>query len=120
MVVELNKISPAGLRAVFRFGQTRQVRVELDIDITGGDRAEDQLAEITRIIDSSRYHQRLDPDCRECDMQQVLSMIWRCHDQAKMVSRRLITSIRIEEGEGLVRELPGNMMLAESVAAKVM
>lgn len=120
MVVELNTTSPASLRAVFRFGQTLQVRVELDMDITGGDRPEDQLAEITRIIDSSRYQQRLDPDCRECDMQQVLALIWRCHDQAKMVSRRLITSIRIEEGEGLVREFSGNLMLAESAAAKVM
>jgi hypothetical protein len=120
MITEVNATSPASLRAVFRFGQTRQVRVELDIDITGGDRPEDHLAEITRIIDSSRYHQRLDPDCRECDMQQVLTLIWRCHDEAKMVSRRLITSIRIEDGEGLARERPGNIMLAESAAAKVM
>jgi hypothetical protein len=120
MVVEINKTTPASLRAVFYFEQSRQVRIELDIDMTGGDHSEDHLTEITRILDSSRYHQRLDPDCRECEMQQVLNLIWRCHDQAKVASRRLITSIRIEEGEGLVRGLPGNIMLAESATAKVM
>ena len=102
---------------MFYLEQSRQVRIELEIDMTSGDPSEDHLTEITRILDSSRYHQRLDPDCRECDMQQVLNLIWRCHDQAKMVSRGLITSIRIEEGEGL---LPGNLMLAERAAAQVM
>ena len=117
MVVELNTTSPASLRAVFRFGQSRQVRIELDIGFTGGDRSEDHLAEIARIIDSSRHHQRLDPDCGDCDWHQVLNLIRRCHDHAKSVSSNLITSVRIEDGEGATRDVQSNIILAESAEA---
>ncbi|HJQ26530.1 MAG TPA: hypothetical protein VKA60_21625 [Blastocatellia bacterium] len=117
MVVELNTTTPAGLRAVFSFGRSRQVRVELDIGFTGGDRSEDHLAEIARIIDGSRHNQRLDPDCSDCDWHQVLTLIRRCHDLARVASRNLITSIRIEDGEGATREVQSNFMSAGSAAA---
>ena len=117
MIVELNTTSPASLRAVFSFGQSRQVRVELDIGFTGGDRSEDHLAEIARIIDSSRYHQRLAPDCSDSDWHQVLNLIRRCHDHAKLVSSNLITSIRIEDGEGTTGDIESNIILAGSAAA---
>ena len=117
MLVELNTTSPASLRAVFSFGQSRQVRIELDLGFTGGDRSEDHLAEIARMIDSSRYHQRLDPACSDCDWHQVLNLIRRCHDHARIASRNLITSIRIEDGEGTSRDVQSNIILAESAAA---
>jgi uncharacterized protein YqgV (UPF0045/DUF77 family) len=117
MVVELNTTSPASLRAVFCFGHSRQVRVELDIGITGGDRSEDHLAEIARMIDSSRYHQRLDPACSDCDWHQVLNLIRRCHDHARIASSNLVTSIRIEDGEGTSRDVQSNIILAESAEA---
>jgi hypothetical protein len=119
MVVELNTTSPASLRAVFSFGQSRHVRIELDIGFTGGDRSEDHLAEIARIIEGSRHHQTLDPDCSDCDWHQVLTLIRRCHDWARVASRDLITSIRIEDGEGATREVQGNFMSAGSAAAHV-
>jgi hypothetical protein len=117
MVVELNTTSPASLRAVFSFGPSRQVRIELDIGFTGGDRCEDHLAEIARIIDGSRHHQALDPDCSDCDWHQVLTLIRRCHDWARVASRDLITSIRIEDGEGATREVQGNFISAGGAAA---
>jgi hypothetical protein len=121
MITEVNATSPASLRAVFLFGQPLQVRIELDIELVGSrEHPKDHLAEISRIIDVNRFHQRLDPACRECDWYQVLHLIRQCHEQAKLASSNLITSIRIEDGEGLVRELPSNMMLVESAAAKVM
>src|SRR5690242_1707023 len=99
MVIELNNTSPASLRAVFRFGQSRQVWIELDMGFAGGDgRTEDHLAEIARIIECSRYQQRLDPACTDCDWHQVLNLIRRCHDHAQHLAGHLITSIRIEDG----------------------
>ena len=56
MITEVMTISPGSLRAVFSFGQSRQVRIELDIHLTGGqDVAESHWAEIARIIDANRY-----------------------------------------------------------------
>jgi uncharacterized protein YqgV (UPF0045/DUF77 family) len=118
MITELKATSPASLRAVFSFGQSRRVRVELDIGFTGGDdRSEDHLAEIARIIDGNRYHQRLDPACRECDWHQVLNLIRRCHERARLAAGHLITSLRIEDGEWPAGELQSSIKLAESAAA---
>jgi len=118
MVVKLNVTSPASLSAVFRFGQSRQVRIELDIGFIGdGDCNEANLDEIIRIIDGSRYHQRLDPACIDCDWYQVLELIRRCHDQARFVSDRLITNIRIEDGVSTAEELQRQVIPAESAVA---
>ena len=118
MITELSTTSPASLRARFSFGQARPVRIELDIGFTGSDeRSEAHLSEIARIIDGSRFHQRSDPACRECDWHQVLNLIRRCHDEMRLASIRLITTIRIEEGEPATRELQASNMLAESAAA---
>ncbi len=118
MKTELKASTPASLRAVFRFGQSRQVRVELDISFTGGgDRSEDPLAEIARIIDGNRHHQRLDPACRECEWHQVLDLVRRCHELASLVSGRLVTSVRIEEGGGEHPELESSAVLTKSAAA---
>ena len=118
MITELKTTSPTSLRAVFSFGQSRRVRIELDIGFTGGDdRPEDHLAEIARIIDGNRYHQRLDPACGECDWDQVLNLIRRCHERARLAAGHLITSLRIEDGEWPVRELQSSLKLAESATA---
>ena len=102
---------------MFSFGHSRQVRIELDIGFTGDDRSEDHLAEIARIIDSSRYHQRLDPACSDCDWHQVLNLIRRCHDHARLASGRFITNIRIEDAASTVEMSQHNVIPAESAAA---
>jgi hypothetical protein len=118
MITELKATSPASLRASFSFGQARRVRVELYIGFIGGDdRPEDHLAEIARIIDGNRHHQKLDPDCGECDWDQVLNLIRRCHDQARLASCRLITNIRIEDAASTVEAPQHNVMAAESSTA---
>jgi uncharacterized protein YqgV (UPF0045/DUF77 family) len=118
MITELKSISHASLRAVFSFGQPRQVRIELDIHLTGGnDVAENHWAEIARIIEGNRYHKRLDPACRECDWYQVLNLIRRCHEVARFASGHLSTNIRIEDGEGATRELQSRSKLSERAAA---
>ena len=118
MITDLRTTSPASLRAAFSFGQARPVRIELDIGFTSSDeRSEAHLSEIARIIDGSRYHQRSDPACGECDWHQVLNLIRRCHDEMRFASIHLITTIRIEEGEPATRELQANNMLSESAAA---
>jgi hypothetical protein len=118
MITELKTTSPASLRASFSFGQARTVRIELDISFTGGDgHPETHLAEIARIIEGNRYHQRLDPACRECDWDQVLNLIRRCHERARSASGRLITNLLIVDGEPATTELQGDSLLAESAAA---
>lgn len=120
MITEL-KDTPAGsLRAVFSFGQPRQVRIELDLDLTGGNGSEAHWAEIARIIDINRYHQRLDPACKECDWYQVLHLIRRCYEAARLASGHLSTSIRIEDGEGATKELQSDGNLSEGAAAVAM
>lgn len=118
MITELKETSPASLSAVFRFGQSRQVRIEFAIGFTdGNDRSEDHLAEIARMIDGTRYHQRLDPDCRECEWHHVLSLIRRCHERASLAGGHLITTVRIEDGECVTWKHQNNIKLAESPAA---
>lgn len=117
MITELKASTPASLRAVFSFGQSRQVRVELDISFTcGDDRSEDHLAEIARIIDGNRFHQRLDPACRECEWHQVLNLVRRCHELASLAPGRLITNVRIEERESAALELESSAWLAQRAA----
>ena len=118
MITEVKTISPGNLRAVFSFGQPRQVRIELDIHLTGAnDVLENHSAEIVRIIDVNRYHQRLDPACRECDWYQVLNLIRRCHEAARFASVHLSTSIRIEDGDGAFQELQSRSKLSLRSAA---
>ena len=118
MITELKTTSPASLRAVFSFGQPRQVRIELEIGLIGGDdRSENHWAEIARIIDRNRYYQRLEPACRECDWHQVLTLIRRCHEQASPAGCHLITNVRIEDGEGVAWEPQNSISQAESAAA---
>ena len=114
MIAELKSTSPASLRAVFSFGQPRQVRIELDIHLTGGqDVAASHWAEIARIIDANRHHQRLDPVCRECDWYQLLNLIRRCHEAARFASCHLSTSIRIEDGTGVPWESKDPLLLEQ-------
>jgi hypothetical protein len=118
MITELKTTSSASLRAAFRFGKARPVRIELDIGFARGDeRSEIRLSEIARIIDGSRFHQRTEPDCGECDWHQVLSLIRRCHDEMRLVTSHLITTIRIEDGESAASELQAESLSAESAAA---
>jgi uncharacterized protein YqgV (UPF0045/DUF77 family) len=74
---------------------------------------------MARIIEGNRHHERLDPACRECDWDQVLNLIRRCHERARLAAGHLITSLRIVDGEGGTRELQSSIKLAESAAATV-
>jgi len=117
MITELEATSPASLRAVFSFGQPRQVRIELDIGLIG-DGSEAHWAEIARIIDGTRYHQRLDPACTECDWHQILNLVRRCHEAARLASGHLITSIRIEDRKGGSREIDSNFESAKNHSSR--
>jgi len=118
MVVELNTTSPTSLSAVFCFGESLQVWIELVIGFIGdGDRPENHLTEIARIIEGSRHHQRLDPACSDCDWHQVLNVIRRCHDQARLCPGGLVTNIRIEDRASAIEEPQCDVIPAESAAA---
>lgn len=122
MIAELKATSPASLRAVFCLGQRRQIRIELDIDLIGGnDRSENRWAEIAMImdgiIDSDRYYQRLDPACKEGDWHQLRDLIRRCHERVRLAPGQLSTSISIADGRDAIRKLQTGGKLSGPAAA---
>jgi len=125
MIAELKATSPASLRAVFCFGERRQIRIELDIDLIGGnDRSENRWAEIARIIDGiidvDRYYQRLDPACKEGDWHQLRDLIRRCHERVRLAPGQLRTSISIEDREDAIAKLQSGGKFSETAAAVAM
>ena len=125
MIAELKATSPASLRAVFCFGQRRQIRIELDIDLIGAnDRSENRWAEIARImdgiIDGDRYYQRLDPACKEGDWHQLRDLIRRCHERVRLAPGQMRTSISIEDREDASWKVQGGGKFSEPAAAVAM
>ena len=125
MIAELKATSPASLRAVFCFGQRRQIRIELDIDLIGRhDRSENRWAEIAKImdgiIDGARYYQRLDPACKEGDWHQLRDLVRRCHERVRLAPGQMRTSISIEDREDASWKVQSGGKFSEPAAAVAM
>ena len=125
MIAELKATSPASLRVVFCFGERRQMRIELDIDLIGrNDRSENCWAEIAKImdgiIDGDRYYQRLDPACKEGDWHQLPDLIRRCHESVRLASGQMRTSISIEDREDASWKVQSGGKFSEPAAAVAM
>ena len=98
MLVEMVEKPPGFLHASFELNQSRRMRIDLEISLTGdGDVSSSQMAEIRRILDNSRYSLAAPDLCQECYWHNILSLIYRCHEQARSVSKRIVTKVRIEE-----------------------
>lgn len=98
MLVELVEQPPGFLHASFEITQSRRVRIDLEISLIGeGDVSSSEMAEIRRILDNSRYSLASPNLCQECYWHHVMSLIDRCHEQARSVSRHIVTKVRIEE-----------------------
>ena len=97
MLVELVEEPPV-LRATFAMDRSHKIRVDLEISLIGdGNEPSSGVTEIRRILDKSRYSLAAPDLCQECYWQDVLSLINRCHKQARSVSAHVVTRIRIEE-----------------------
>lgn len=101
MLVELVEKPPGFLSASFEINQSHRMRIDLEINLTGdGEVSSSQMAEIRRILDNSRYSLAAPNLCEECYWHDILSLINRCHEQARSVSKRIVTTVRFEETMG--------------------
>jgi len=93
--------------------------VELSINPLGrGTHLSKDLAEILNIVDRSGLPYCLTPSgtCIEGDWDAVMSLIKRCHQQARSVSSHVMTTIRMEDEEGAIDKLNENIAAVERAA----
>ena len=95
--------------------------VELSITPLGrGTHLSKDLAEILKIVDESDIRYTLTPfgTCLEGDWDEILSVVKRCHDQARSASSHVLTTIRIEDEEGARDKLVENIAAVERAAGR--
>ena len=95
--------------------------IELSITPLGrGTHLSKDLADILKIIDESDIRYTLTPfgTCLEGEWDQVMAIIKRCHDQARSVSKHVLTTIRIEDEDGVNDKLIANVASVERAAGR--
>ena len=75
----------------------------------------DQLAEALKLIDASGLPYQLTPSgtCIEGDWDQVMTLVRQCHDKVRESSRHVVTTIKIEDEEGVRDQLTRNVASVE-------
>ena len=95
--------------------------IELSITPLGrGTHLSRDLADILKIIDESDIRYALTPfgTCLEGEWDEIMTLVRRCHDQARSVSKHELTTIRIEDEEGVNDKLITNVASVERVAGR--
>ena len=95
--------------------------VELSITPLGrGTHLSKDLADILKIIDESAIRYSLTPfgTCLEGEWNQIMAVAKRCHDQARSVSKHVLTTIRIEDEDGVNDKLIANVASVERAAGR--
>jgi len=95
--------------------------IELSITPLGrGTHLSKDLADILKIIDDSDIRYALTPfgTCLEGEWDDIMALVRRCHDQARSVSKHVLTTIRIEDEEGVNDKLITNVASVERVAGR--
>jgi hypothetical protein len=106
MLVELIE-SPLGfLKATFEFKQpqtlkvrqTRSLRIALDISWLDQEAPSlSEMAEIRRIFVNSSYALAEPGDCVDCYWHNIFALLYRCHEQSRQFSKKIVTNVHIEE-----------------------
>lgn len=99
--------SPLGfLKATFEFNppptnnaaQSRRLRIALDITWLDQEPPQPaELAEIRKIFDNSSYALAEPIDCADCYWHNIMALLYRCHEQSRHFSKKIITNVHIEE-----------------------
>ena len=95
--------------------------IELSITPLGrGTHLSKDLADILKIIDDSEVRYCLTPfgTCLEGEWDEVMAIVKRCHDQARSVSKHVLTTIRIEDEDGVNDKLIANVASVERAAGR--
>jgi uncharacterized protein (TIGR00106 family) len=95
--------------------------IELSITPLGrGTHLSKDLGEILKIVDDSGIRYSLTPfgTCLEGEWDELMEVIKHCHDQARSVSKHVMTTIRIEDEEGVNDKLIENVASVERAAGR--
>jgi uncharacterized protein (TIGR00106 family) len=95
--------------------------IELSIRPLGrGTHLSKDLAEILKIIDDSNVRYCLTPfgTCLEGEWDEVMAIVKRCHSQARSVSKHVLTTIRIEDEDGVNDKLIANVASVERAVGR--
>ena len=95
--------------------------VELSINPLGrGTHLSKDLGEILKIIDDSGLPYCLTPSgtCIEGDWDEVMTLVKRCHEQARSISSHVMTTIRMEDEEGATDKLNENIEAVERAVGR--
>ena len=85
---------------------------------SGNDTGQKDLAEVLKIIDDSGMPYCLTPfgTCIEGDWNEVMGLVKRCHERARILSSHVMTTIRVEDEEGASNKLSENIAAVERAA----
>lgn len=90
--------------------------IELSINPLGrGSHLSHELADILKIVDESGLRYCLTPfgTCIEGEWDEVMSVVKRCHEQARRGSRHVMTTVSIEDEAGATDKLNQNVISVE-------
>ena len=94
---------------------------ELSINPLGrGTHLSKDLGEILKIIDDSGLPYCLTPSgtCIEGNWDEVMTLVKRCHEQARSISSHVMTTIRMEDEEGATDKLNENIDAVERAVGR--
>jgi uncharacterized protein (TIGR00106 family) len=95
--------------------------VEVSITPLGrGSHLSKDLGDILKTIDDSGLPYCLTPSgtCIEGTWDEVMEVVKRCHDQARLNSSHVMTTVRIEDEEGATDKLNENITAVEGAAGR--
>lgn len=95
--------------------------VELSINPLGrGPHISRDLAAILKLVDDSGLRYVLTPfgTCIEGQWDEVMSLVKRCHEQARRMSPHVLTTVRIEDEELATDKLHENIASVERAAGR--
>jgi uncharacterized protein (TIGR00106 family) len=82
----------------------------------------DQLAEVLKLVDASGLAYQLTPSgtCIEGNWDEVMTLVRRCHDRVRQSSAHVVTTINIEDEEGVNDKLTRNVISVEEKVGRAL
>jgi uncharacterized protein (TIGR00106 family) len=102
-------------------GGENSMLAEVSITPLGhGNHLSKDLGEILRTIDDSGLSYCLTPSgtCIEGNWDEVMELVKRCHEQARLNSSHVLTTVRIEDEQGAGDKLNENITAVERAAGR--
>jgi uncharacterized protein (TIGR00106 family) len=90
------------------------------IPLGRGTHLSQDLGQILKTIDESGIRYRLTPSgtCIEGEWDEVMALVKRCHEQARIISTHVMTTVRIEDELGDNNKLNSNIDSVERAAGR--